>query len=162
VPAIDTNVRRVASRAVLGREPATVSTADVTVAARAFLDGARPAAWNQAVMDLGRVVCRPRPRCQACPIATWCPAVANGHHVDPIVRRRTGQRFGGSTREARGAVLDAVREAGRLSLGTIVARTGLSPDRVADAVATLARDGLIAAGAAARAGRSTGRVSLPT
>jgi A/G-specific adenine glycosylase len=161
VPAIDTNVRRVVARAVLGREPISVSTKEVTVAARAFLDGASPGTWNQAVMDLGRVVCRPRPRCEVCPIARWCPSVSTGRR-ETLVRRGTGRRFEGSTREARGAVLDAVRGAGRLSVASVVARTGLSPDRVADAVTTLARDGLIAAGPAALTGRPTGRVSLPT
>lgn len=35
--------------------------------------------WNQALMELGAVVCTPRkPRCLACPVAAWCTAHRTG------------------------------------------------------------------------------------
>jgi A/G-specific adenine glycosylase len=36
----------------------------------------RPGDWNQAVMELGAVVCKPQaPRCDACPVASCCAAL---------------------------------------------------------------------------------------
>src|SRR5438128_1336384 len=58
VPALDTNARRVVRRAILGRDTNEVGERVVREAARGWLDGADPAAWNQAVMDLGREMCR--------------------------------------------------------------------------------------------------------
>jgi A/G-specific adenine glycosylase len=38
-----------------------------------------PGDWNQAMMELGATVCRPRaPRCGACPVAPWCRAYRLG------------------------------------------------------------------------------------
>lgn len=42
-------------------------------------DGVRPRVWNQALMELGALVCTPRsPRCGECPVAEWCRARAAG------------------------------------------------------------------------------------
>ncbi|QNN24711.1 A/G-specific adenine glycosylase [Planctomycetales bacterium ZRK34] len=52
-----------------------------------------PGDWNQAVMELGALVCTPRaPRCDDCPVATWCAAKRQGR-VDelPTPRVRTRQ-----------------------------------------------------------------------
>lgn len=29
--------------------------------------------WNLAILDLGALVCRPKPRCPECPLLRWCP-----------------------------------------------------------------------------------------
>jgi A/G-specific adenine glycosylase len=79
----------------------------------------------QALMDLGKSVCLARvPRCDSCPLAVACPA--RGHRFDPL--RRQGP-FEGSFRQRRAA---ALRE--------VVA--GLRP-KDDEAVASLARDGLV-------------------
>jgi A/G-specific adenine glycosylase len=40
--------------------------------------------WNQAVMELGALVCTPRvPRCDECPVAAWCTAKQEGR-VDEL------------------------------------------------------------------------------
>ena len=79
----------------------------------------------QALMDLGKTVCLARvPRCGACPLAAACPS--RGSRFDPV--RRQGP-FEGSFRQRRAA---ALRE--------VVA--GSQP-RDAEAVASLARDGLV-------------------
>ncbi|MGZ4114689.1 MAG: A/G-specific adenine glycosylase, partial [Actinomycetota bacterium] len=67
VVAVDTNVMRVVSRVVR-----VEGVGAIGAAAAGWLDGNDPGAWNQAVMDLGREVCRPVPRCGACPIRTTC------------------------------------------------------------------------------------------
>jgi A/G-specific adenine glycosylase len=79
----------------------------------------------QALMDLGKAVCLARvPRCGLCPLAGGCPS--RGHRFEPL--RRQGP-FEGSFRQRRAA---ALRE--------VVA--DLQP-RDAEAVASLARDGLV-------------------
>jgi A/G-specific adenine glycosylase len=70
VPAVDTNGARVARRFVLGRDDA--GGPEVDRVAEAWLDRRDPGEWNQAVMDLGREVCRPVPRCEVCPLARMC------------------------------------------------------------------------------------------
>jgi A/G-specific adenine glycosylase len=72
-PAIDGNVRRVVMRLA---GSAQISVEDE---AEALLDRKRPGEWNQALMELGAVVCVPRdPGCEACPVAKWCAARAQG------------------------------------------------------------------------------------
>ena len=83
-----------------------------------------PAA-GQALMDLGKAVCLARvPRCSACPLAADCPS--HGRRFEPS--RRQGP-FEGSFRQRRAAALRAVL-------------AGSHP-RDAEAVAALARDGLV-------------------
>jgi A/G-specific adenine glycosylase len=72
VAAVDTNVRRVVARARLGREPSDLPARAVEEEAERWLDRRHPDEWNQALMDLGRAVCRPRPMCAECPLAATC------------------------------------------------------------------------------------------
>jgi A/G-specific adenine glycosylase len=79
----------------------------------------------QALMDLGKTVCLARiPRCDACPLAASCPS--RGRRFEPA--RRQGP-FEGSFRQRRAAALRAVV-------------AGMEPQD-AEAVASLARDGLV-------------------
>jgi A/G-specific adenine glycosylase len=157
VAALDTNVRRIVARVWTGRDAGDVAPADLRERAESWLDRDDPATWNQALMDLGREICRPRPRCDVCPIAFGCRFLAEGAMPSPA--RRGQGRFEGSSRQARGAVVDALR-LGSSSLGAIARGTGVSPDRIREAVVALRRDGLVEAGPAALAGRPAGRVRL--
>ena len=153
VAALDTNVRRVVARVVLGGEPASVSTSDVAGAAARWLDPSAPAAWHQAVMDLGRIVCRPEPRCEECPLASACRARRHGGR--PVRSRGRGQgRFEGSSRQARGAIVRALRARTSLEPAAIAAATGIGRRRVATALDGLLRDGLVER-------TRTGRIRLP-
>ena len=68
VAAVDTNVRRVLTR----REGGGV---DVAARAAALLPVGRAATFNQAMMELGATVCRPRiPACAECPVSPGCAA----------------------------------------------------------------------------------------
>jgi A/G-specific adenine glycosylase len=158
VAALDTNVRRVVARVWAGRDAEEFAPADLRELAERSLDHDDPATWNQALMDLGREICRPRPRCDACPIAFGCRFLAEG--ATPVPARRKQGRFEGSSRQVRGAVVDALRRRGSRSLGAIALGTGFSPDRVREAVDALRLDGLVEAGPAALAGRPAGRVRL--
>lgn len=57
--------------------------------AEAWLDRERPGDYNQALMELGRVVCKPRvPLCGECPIRRHCQAFANGTQVERPIKKR--------------------------------------------------------------------------
>jgi A/G-specific adenine glycosylase len=160
VAAVDTNVSRVVARVRMGREAHTSAPRAILEHAERWLHRDDPGAWNQAIMDLGREICRPTPRCDVCPLAAWCRFRLEGRRPEHMSRRQ--KRFEGSDRQVRGAV---IRELGsRRSAATIAglsARSGHPPDRVGAAVASLASDGLVTAGPAALLGRPGGRVSLP-
>ena len=153
VAAIDTNVRKVMARLAFASEPDEVADGDVAEAASRWLAHEAPGDWNQAVMNLGRQVCRPTPRCDACPLAGACAFRARGR-----VGRRSGRpqpAFAGSMREARGGVLRELRRRDRpATIGTIAAALDLPKSRVDLAVDALERDGLVR-----RTG--SGRVALP-
>ena len=90
----------------------------------------------QALMDLGKSVCLARvPRCGVCPLAEACPS--RGRRFEPL--RRQGP-FEGSFRQRRAETLRAILAG--------------SPPEDAEAVASLARDGLVEV--------REGAVSLPS
>jgi A/G-specific adenine glycosylase len=142
VAAIDTNVRRIVARVFAGCDADAAATSDVRALADAWLDRADPGAWNEALMDLGREVCRPRPRCEVCPLRSVCRfAVSDGV---PTPQRRRPERFEGSSRQARGAVVRALRTVPSASLAGLARSTGLDAERIAEAVAALDTDGVVA------------------
>lgn len=67
--AVDGNIRRVLSR-LAGR---ALRGPEAEAANRAWLDPRRPGDSNQALMELGALVCLPRaPRCALCPLRRYC------------------------------------------------------------------------------------------
>ena len=155
VAAIDANVRRIAAR-VFGLDGSRVA---VDEAAGRWLDRDEPGAWNQALMDLGREICRARPACERCPLEPGCRYALDGPPPARPERKAQG-RFEGSSRQARGAVVRVLRVHLALTVGAITERTGLSAERVRAAIASLESDRLVTAGPAALAGRPRGRVRL--
>jgi A/G-specific adenine glycosylase len=159
VAAVDTNVRRVVARAVLGIDAPLARPSEVWQAAQAWLDRSDPGGWNQALMDLGRDVCRPLPRCAECPLSPMCRFRRGGGPRPSSGRRQSP--FEGSFRQVRGAVIRALRDRRSLSLRALIQETGHSGDRVTGVVRTLAADRLVRAGPSALAGSPGGRVRLP-
>ena len=87
---LDGNVARVLARlgALKGdlREPKRWSV--LSGAANTLLDARNPSDWNEAMMELGAMVCTPRaPRCDACPVAEFCRARALGIQNDLPAKR---------------------------------------------------------------------------
>jgi A/G-specific adenine glycosylase len=81
VPLVDGNVARVLSRlhAIPGDPRAGAARAAVEEAAAGFLNRRHPGDHNQALMELGALVCLPRaPRCASCPLSAACRARASG------------------------------------------------------------------------------------
>lgn len=81
VPAVDGNVERVIARLLaLSGDPARGEAARVVRASAAHLVEAQPPSeLNQALMELGALVCTPRaPRCPECPWRRSCAGLATG------------------------------------------------------------------------------------
>jgi A/G-specific adenine glycosylase len=150
VAVVDTNVRRVVARVHLGVDGSRVPTGRVWELALEWLDRDDPVTWNQAVMDLGREVCRPRPRCDVCPLARVCRFRTSGSVAGRAPSAK--DRFEGSSRQVRGAVVRTLRSHESLSLARLAAETGFEAARVDAAVVALATDGLVE--------RRSGRVRL--
>lgn len=142
VVAVDTNVRRVVARACLGTEASSACPDDLRSPAEAWLEGSDPAAWNQAVMDLGREVCRPEPRCEVCPISTACLFRRRGE-VRASRRTRRAPAFEGSRRQLRGRIVSVLRASDAAAIEELLASTEAPMEAVADAVDALVRDGLV-------------------
>jgi A/G-specific adenine glycosylase len=81
VAVVDGNVFRVLARFYGISEPIDTSQGRQVFEQQAngILDRANPDIHNQAMMELGALVCAPRnPRCEACPLAPECVARARG------------------------------------------------------------------------------------
>jgi A/G-specific adenine glycosylase len=109
-PAVDGNVRRVLAR--LMDEPApTPGTLEAW--ARGLVDPHRPGDFNQALMELGAMVCTPRsPSCRSCPVSSHCEALA---------QRTVEERPTPKTRRATPRLVEAVAVVVRMPTGE---RTG--------------------------------------
>ena len=184
-PVLDTNVKRVLGRLFFGPErPLEPQLASV---AREVLPQGQAWEWNQALMDLGAILCIARqPRCLPCPLRSYCraaPTFLTASDVKPSVQgakdearirkvaesqgryRAKSQPFQGSRRYYRGRIVAQLRE---LAPGraTPVYRLGaaLKPDFVEadlpwllDLLQRLESDGLVSL-----SGPAGGhRVSLP-
>jgi A/G-specific adenine glycosylase len=173
VAPVDTNVARVLARSLAGSDPA-----DLTPAARQRLaDQAMPPApegppgaprpspsptawaWSSALMDVGALHCRPRPRCDGCPLELSCRWRALGPAAPPP-RPRAQAPFATSDRRWRGAVVRALAAApGGLERAALAdAVQAAAADRPAGwfdtLLARLESEGMVATGA-------DGRLRLP-
>ena len=152
---LDTNVRRVLSRVLVGHQfpsGGAAGSSELAAAAALMPDQPRRAArWAVAVMELGAVVCTARsPACAACPVSDQCRWRTGGYPPwDGPPRRRQGYR--GTDRQARGALLAVLRQAAgpvsRDALDASVADT-LAPEQRDRALAALVADGLVQPGEA--------------
>jgi A/G-specific adenine glycosylase len=111
VAPVDTNVARVLARSLTGADPSQLTPA----ARQRLADQAMPPpadpnpsgrawAWSSALMDIGALHCRPRPRCDGCPLETTCRWRALGPAAPPP-RPRSQAPFASSDRRWRGAVV---------------------------------------------------------
>ena len=141
VAALDGNVRRVVARVLRGAEPDEVRAADLARDAQAWLDPSSPGEWNQALMDVVRLFCRPAPRCESCPLAPECRSRGAGRHGGSSGRRQS--RFEGSPRQVRGAVVQRLRSVRSASAEALAERTGHSVAAIAAATESLVAEGLV-------------------
>ncbi|MFW5896054.1 MAG: A/G-specific adenine glycosylase, partial [archaeon] len=109
---VDTNVKRILYRAfgVPDEDAAFEQVADE------LMPEGESRAWNNAIMELGGLVCQQTPRCDeaGCPWREWCHAYASGDFTAPDVP--TQPEFEGSRRQFRGRVVRALGEHDELAL----------------------------------------------
>ena len=154
---VDTNVRRLVARAVLGRaEPALQSAAREMALVEALLpaEPAQAKRFSVAAMELGALVCTARaPACPACPIRSRCAWQSAGRpaHDGPV---RPAQRFTGTDRQVRGLLLDVLRRSPDAVPTEALVAVWDDWQQRHRALASLVDDGLIAA-------RPDGSYSLP-
>ena len=92
IAVLDGNVARVLARlgAVRGdlREPTTWRQLGDQAQRLLSLDA--PGDWNQALMELGEVICTPQsPHCGECPVSRWCRARAKNLTAEiPAIRKK--------------------------------------------------------------------------
>lgn len=145
VGVVDTNVGRVLAR-WQGRR---LAPREAQTLADALVPDGRAWAWNQALMELGAVVCRRRaPDCVGCPVVTVCGWHAQGQPApDPAdgsaAVGRGQSRFEGSDRQGRGRLVDALR-VGPVPLAQLPTVMGWpdDPGRAHRVAATVVADGL--------------------
>jgi A/G-specific adenine glycosylase len=107
-PVIDANVRRVVMRLALirGQAGAAKDKAAMTFL-RPLFSEKRPGDFNQAMMELGALVCRPKtPLCLLCPVLDFCKAFRAGEQeVIPAPRKRASRQIE--------AVVGIIRDGGK-------------------------------------------------
>ena len=114
-PVLDTNVRRVLARLVTGQDlspRSSASVAEIKLAESLLPPAAarRAATWSVAGMELGALICTAaRPACGECPLAAECAWLLNGSPASQA--RRPAQRYEGTDRQCRGAVMAVLRNA---------------------------------------------------
>jgi A/G-specific adenine glycosylase len=117
VPAVDANVLRVFSRILAMEAPVDAPEGynRITAQIRQALASCRPGVFNQAVMELGALVCLPKtPRCDICPVSGECAARRAGRAADfpvkaPPAPKRTIWLAVGVVRDPEGNVLARCR-----------------------------------------------------
>lgn len=114
---VDTNIRRVLHRLVLGPEIPTpmATTREIDALAARVVPAGRGYEWNQALMELGATVCRARStECERCPVTEWCVSsgMMQGSFAARVVKR-PGKAipFEHTSRYFRGRIIDRLRDA---------------------------------------------------
>jgi A/G-specific adenine glycosylase len=171
----DTNIQRVLGRVYLGRPGTNQEAVELD---RAAMPQRSSDLWHHALMDLGATICKPKPRCDDCPLQADCRYARGdaGTAADPLrvaaggplrsgARQREAKRIAAvrhqttslrpaayrdSDRRIRGAIVKAltIRDMTRAAL-----EKAIGDERVGRLLDALAADGLVE-----RAGR---RYRLP-
>ncbi len=93
--ALDGNVMRVLARITndAGDIRSTITRNRLRREASARLDPSDPSTFNQAMMELGAVICTPSdPKCLLCPVQQFCEAKEAGRERELPVKSRSGDR----------------------------------------------------------------------
>lgn len=85
VPVMEANVKRLIHRVFAA---ATLSVDDLWAKAESLLDAQNPFDYNQAMMDVGSLVCTPKnPDCPSCPLSRICEGKKEPHLYPAKVRK---------------------------------------------------------------------------
>ena len=158
VAVVDTNTARVLAR----RANRALGRAEVQAAADAAVPVGRGWEWNQALLDLGAMICvRSSPRCADCPVLSSCQFGSARLHqredlsdpanfVDPVdpADGTAGvsvaqSRFTGSDRQYRGAILRVAADGCQRTAVAIAIGLYSDPGRVDRLICALTAEGLV-------------------
>ena len=145
IAVVDTNVRRVVARWLLGL-PAAHSIPDARLMELLPADPATAVTTSIALMELGALVCVSRgPRCVSCPLAASCRWLAAGAPTaeEAGVRTRRSQGYEGTDRQVRGRLLAVLRAAEDAVEPSALEGTWPDPEQRERALASLLDDGLV-------------------
>ncbi|MEM9608289.1 MAG: A/G-specific adenine glycosylase [Actinomycetota bacterium] len=139
---VDTNVGRILAR----QRGERLTPKAAQAAADELVPVGEGWAWNQAMLDLGAMVCGKRSAvCDRCPVRATC-CWRGGPDPDPAVGSAavSGKQapFEGSDRQARGRLLAALAD-GPVAVGRVARLVDRSESKAAQAVAGLVDDGLV-------------------
>jgi A/G-specific adenine glycosylase len=146
---VDVNIRRIFSRLLSeqANEADMLPEAQAWDIARALLPKRSFYNWNQALMDLGAMICTARlPSCDLCPLAAHCNSRGR---MAPVTRATTGMVRETPRRIYRGRIVEELRNAPRHQLRASELLRSLYDGQedgqqlLADALASLRRDGLV-------------------
>jgi len=160
--ALDTNIRRIVHRVMLGLEyPPLASAQELDAIATDAIPVDRGHDWNSAMMDLGSTVCMARaPKCLLCPLQQSCVASPVDATCLSTLAKAHAKRapqaslpFERTTRFLRGRIIERLRDEPGLEVMTISALihdlvTVVPPDRVAEIphiVDVLVKEGIVRA-----------------
>lgn len=88
--AVDGNVMRVMSRLLLIEDDITVPRTKKVFenVVMDLIDQNDPSSFNQGVMELGAMICTPKPKCLLCPVRDYCAAFEEGKQENFPVRTK--------------------------------------------------------------------------
>ena len=148
VGVVETNTARVLARAVAGRR---LVAEEAQALADRLARAERPWEWNQALVDLGALVCLSGdPACAECPLSAGiCSWQRAGRPSPDPARGSAGvggrqSRFMGSDRQGRGRLVAAARR-GRVTAAEVALAAGWpeQPDRAIRVADQLVAEGLL-------------------
>jgi A/G-specific adenine glycosylase len=152
VPVVDVNIRRVLTRMTrtVRDSSAMMSEQDAWMNAARILSRTGTYDWNQALMDLGAIVCTARrPLCTQCPLKKYCPsAEAPAFLRKPkSIKKKEPSRRGIPRRLYRGKILKMLhgRRYTLESIASILWNSFTSADRdwLAGVLSVMCREGLL-------------------
>lgn len=148
-PVVDTNIRRVLSRAIDGLPDAPAPNPKRDLPAMTALlptEDTAAARFNAGMMELGALICTARsPKCDLCPVASLCAWRSAGYPNTEVPRRPTQKKYEGSDRQARGALLKILRATPHPVPAAVLSQALEDQARYGRALAGLLKDGLIVA-----------------
>jgi A/G-specific adenine glycosylase len=139
----DTNIKRVLGRVFLGRVATEREAVELD---RAAMPTRSSDLWHHALMDLGATICKPKPRCEICPLNAECRyarSKAVGGRPPSITAREVRRAaYPDSDRRVRGAIVRALVESqGGMTIRALEKEIGDA--RVRRLVSALTADGLV-------------------
>lgn len=144
VPVADTNIARVAARALLGLATQRhARPVELAGAIGELLPPRNGRDHNLALMDLGALVCAARsPACEQCPVRDRC-AWRAAAYPPALARAKPVPRFETTARFARGRIVDLLRDGplGADALASVLPAP--HSQRLPDYLVALQRDGMV-------------------